>query len=56
LDWGLGIVLVYMFLFRIGKIILGDLVTGVIYCAIGFAGMDNIGNINYLGWGEKIRI
>jgi len=51
LDWGLGIILVYMFLFGIGKIILGDMLTGLIFCAIGCAaGWIILRHVNYLGW------
>jgi Na+/proline symporter len=52
-DWACGIILVYMFLFGIGKIILGDFVLGLIYCIIGFAaGWIILRHVNYLGWGK----
>ncbi len=35
LNWFLGIVLVYMFLFGIGKIIFGQYVIGFVFIAIG---------------------
>jgi len=54
LDWGLGIILIYMFLFGIGKIILADYLTGFIYIAIGIAaGWVILRHVNYLGWGEQ---
>jgi len=37
LNWVAGIVLVYMMLFGIGKMILGETVTGVVFLAIGLA-------------------
>jgi SSS family solute:Na+ symporter len=36
-DWICGIILVYMFLFGTGKIILGQYLTGIIYLILGFA-------------------
>ena len=57
IDWVLGIILVYMFLFGIGKIILGDLITGLIYCALGFAaGWIILRHVNYLGWSTTLRV
>jgi Na+/proline symporter len=51
IDWICGIILVYMFLFGIGKIILGDYLIGVIYIILGTAaGWIIMKHINYLGW------
>lgn len=53
LDWFLGIVLLYMFLFGIGKIIFGEYILGFVYLAIGIAaGWIILRHVNYLGWGE----
>ncbi len=53
LDWFLGIVLLYTFLFGIGKIILQDYMTGIIYIIIGLiAGSIILKHVNYLGWGD----
>ncbi|MCC7158692.1 MAG: sodium:proline symporter, partial [Ignavibacteria bacterium] len=53
IDWVLGVILVYMFLFGIGKIILGDFVAGVIYIILGIAaGSIILKHVNYLGWDE----
>ncbi len=50
-DWICGIVLVYMFLFGIGKIILSDYLTGFIYIAIALtAGAIIVKNYQKLGW------
>lgn len=52
-DWVCGIILVYMFLFGIGKIILGDYLIGVIYLVLGFlAGMIIMRHIDKLGWSD----
>lgn len=54
LDWFLGVVLLFSFLFGIGKIILGDYLTGFIYIVVGFiAGAVILRHVSYLGWGEK---
>jgi solute:Na+ symporter, SSS family len=53
LDWFLGVVLLYSFLFGIGKIIFGDYIMGFIYIAAGLiAGFIILRHVNYLGWGE----
>lgn len=53
-DWVLGIVLVYMFLFGIGKIILGDYFIGFIYLVLGtIAGSLIFKNLDKLGWEVK---
>jgi Na+/proline symporter len=50
-DWVCGIILVYMFLFGIGKIILGDYIAGLIYIIIGLAaGWIIMKHIDMLGW------
>ncbi len=50
-SWALGIILVYMFLFGIGKIILADYFIGVIYLALGtIAGILIFKNLDKLGW------
>ncbi|RPI14444.1 MAG: sodium:proline symporter [Ignavibacteriae bacterium] len=50
-DWVCGIILVYMFLFGIGKIILGDYLIGFIYLVIGLiAGWIIMKHIDKLGW------
>lgn len=51
LDWICGIVLVYMFLFGIGKIILASYMTGFIYIVIALiAGAIIVRNYDKLGW------
>ena len=53
-SWVLGIILVYMYLFGIGKIILADYFTGVIYLILGtIAGMLIFKNLDKLGWEVK---
>jgi SSS family solute:Na+ symporter len=53
INWICGIILVYMFLFGIGKIILGSLLIGVIYIVLGLiAGWVIMKNMNKLGWKE----
>jgi hypothetical protein len=50
-DWVCGIILVYMFLFGIGKIILGSYFVGVIYLILGLAaGWLILKHIDKLGW------
>ncbi len=54
LDWFLGVVLLFSFLFGIGKIILGDYLTGFIYIIAGFiAGAVILKHVGHLGWGEN---
>ncbi len=56
IDWALGIVLVYMYLFGIGKIILGNYVAGFIFLALGtIAGWIILKHVNHLGWGEVVK-
>jgi Na+/proline symporter len=51
LDWALGIILVYSFLFGIGKIILGNYLFGIILCVVGFfAGLIILKHVDKLGW------
>lgn len=51
LDWGLGVILLYSFLFGIGKIILGDYLYGFIYILVGLiCGFIILKHVNYLGW------
>ncbi len=53
IDWVLGIILVYMYLFGIGKIILGDNIAGIIYIILGtIAGWIILKHVNYLGWDD----
>jgi Na+/proline symporter len=53
-DWVLGIILVYMFLFGIGKIILGDYLIGFIYIILGtISGSLIFKNLDKLGWEVK---
>jgi Na+/proline symporter len=53
-DWVLGIILVYMFLFGIGKIILGDYFIGFIYLILGtISGILIFKNLEKLGWEVK---
>ncbi len=53
INWVCGIILVYMFLFGIGKIILGSLLIGFIYIILGLiAGWVIMKNMNKLGWKE----
>ncbi|MEO8514955.1 MAG: sodium:proline symporter, partial [Ignavibacteria bacterium] len=56
IDWALGIILVYMYLFGIGKIILGNYTAGFIFLALGtIAGWIILKHVNHLGWGEVIE-
>ncbi|HMQ80706.1 MAG TPA: Na+:solute symporter [Ignavibacteria bacterium] len=56
IDWMLGIILVYMYLFGIGKIILGNPGAGAIYIALGtIAGWIILKHVNYLGWDEVVK-
>ncbi len=56
IDWILGIILVYMFLFGIGKIIFGHYLVGFIYLLLGtIAGWIILKHVNYLGWGKTIK-
>ena len=56
IDWMLGIILVYMYLFGIGKIILGNPGAGAIYIALGtIAGWIILKHVNYLGWDEVVQ-
>ncbi len=56
IDWVLGIILVYMFLFGIGKVILGAYLAGVIYIILGIAaGWIILNHVNYLGWKEELQ-
>ena len=56
IDWGLGIILVYMYLFGIGKIILGNYTAGLIFIALGsIAGWIILKHVNYLGWDEVAK-
>ncbi|MBV6479084.1 MAG: Sodium/glucose cotransporter [Ignavibacteria bacterium] len=51
IDWIAGIVLVYSFLFGIGKIIFGDFISGIIFLLIGIASALLIKrNFNKAGW------
>jgi Na+/proline symporter len=51
IDWILGIILVYSFLFGIGKIILGEYLFGVVLCIIGFfAILIILKHVDKLGW------
>ncbi len=53
IDWMCGIILVYMFLFGIGKIILGSYLIGIIYIVLGLAaGWVILKHVKYLGWGD----
>ncbi len=55
-DWACGVILVYMFLFGIGKIILGDYLLGCIFISIGLiAGWIILKHVKYLGWGEQYQ-
>lgn len=56
-SWVLGIVLVYMYLFGIGKIILADYLIGIIYLILGtIAGMLIFKNLDKLGWEVKAEV
>ncbi len=55
INWIAGIVLVYSFLFGIGKIIFGELVIGLLFLIVGIAAALLIrSNFNKVGW-ETIR-
>lgn len=55
IDWILGIVLVYMFLFGTGKIIFGELIVGLGLYVIGaIAAIGIIYDFNKRGWKELI--
>lgn len=56
IDWLMGVVLLFCFLFGIGKIILGNYLEGFIYCAVGLiAGTIIVLDFKSLGWGEQIN-
>lgn len=56
LDWGLGVILLYSFLFGIGKIILGDYLYGIIFIVAGLiCGAIILKHVSYLGWDEKFE-
>ena len=56
IDWMCGIVLVYMCLFGIGKIILGDYLLGAVYMVLGLtAGWIILKHVKYLGWQENYQ-
>jgi hypothetical protein len=51
MNWVCGIILVYMFLFGIGDIILGDFKMGFIFMLLGLgAGTVIFKNFKYIGW------
>ncbi|HRE41511.1 MAG TPA: Na+:solute symporter [Ignavibacteria bacterium] len=55
LDWFMGIIMVYMFLFGMGKIIFGEYMLGILFIAIGLlAGGVIFWSFNKIGW-EKLR-
>jgi SSS family solute:Na+ symporter len=54
-DWLCGVVLVYMFLFGIGKIIFGEYMTGILFLIVAFiAGGIIYWDLNRRGW-EKLN-
>lgn len=54
IDWVCGIILVYMFLFGIGKIIFGEYLAGIIFLILGFtSGMIILKHVDRLGWEIK---
>lgn len=56
-DWVSGIILVYMFLFGIGKVILREYLIGIIYLLLGLAaGWVIMRNFEKLGWNIKSKI
>ncbi len=56
IDWISGIVLVYMFLFGIGKIVLGEYLSGLIYIAIGLAaGLVIYIDLSKRGWEKAVE-
>ncbi|HEX2787898.1 MAG TPA: sodium:solute symporter family protein [Ignavibacteria bacterium] len=55
LDWAMGVILVYMFLFGMGKIIFGEIGMGLLFIAIGLAaGYVIVWSFNKMGW-EKLK-
>jgi Na+/proline symporter len=55
-DWLLGVVLLFCFLFGIGKIILGVYFEGLIYIGVGtVAGAIILRHVRYLGWEENYQ-
>lgn len=51
IDWAMGIVLVYMFLFGIGKILFHDYLMGIVFILIGLAAAGFIfWDLNRRGW------
>jgi Na+/proline symporter len=51
LDWGCGVLMIYAFLFGVGKIIFGRVVLGLAYLAVGFiCGGIIYGDLNRRGW------
>ncbi|CUS88349.1 Sodium:solute symporter family protein [Candidatus Kryptobacter tengchongensis] len=56
IDWISGVVLVYMMLFGIGKIVLGEYLGGVIYILIGLsAGLVIYFDLSRRGWEKAIE-
>ncbi|CUS97580.1 sodium:solute symporter family protein [Candidatus Chrysopegis kryptomonas] len=56
IDWISGVVLVYMFLFGIGKIVLGEYLIGLIYLAIGLiAGSVIYFDLSKRGWEKAVE-
>ncbi|RMF61476.1 MAG: hypothetical protein D6743_13490 [Calditrichaeota bacterium] len=54
IDWLLGIVVVYAFLFGIGKLVLTDYLEGTIYLAVGFLAATVIyWHFTKKGWGTE---
>lgn len=50
-DWALGCIMVYMFLFGVGKVIFGDMTTGIIFLAIAVAAAIGIyWDLQRRGW------
>ena len=51
MDWLLGVAMIYMFLFGAGKIIFGQLSTGLVFLAVGLVlGAVIYGDLNRRGW------
>jgi Na+/proline symporter len=51
LDWLLGVAMIYMFLFGAGKIIFGQLTTGLVFTAVGLIlGLVIYKDLNRRGW------
>ena len=55
LNWVMGCVLVYAFLFGIGEIIFGQWAKGIVFIAVGLsAGLVILRTLNRAGWETQV--